>query len=422
MRIRFGTVLIVLVALFLGFNAGYILAQSPLAPFNAFSGVPLGGSSDRQETEAFMEAWDLVQTRYYRQPVDNDALIQGAIDGMLGTLEDQYTRYLPPQDEVRSQEQMDGEFQGIGVVVENIDGAITVVSPIDGSPAEVAGMLPGDILRQADGIDLNGLDLSAAADIIRGPRGSSVNLVIERDGVQLILDIVRDTIVVPSVSGEMLDNNIAYVRINQFIRTTESDLQQVLSELNQSNPAGMILDLRRNPGGLLDQVQDVADEFLPNGVVLVEEFGSGRRDVYESTDSGLAEDVPLVVLIDEGSASAAEVLAGAIRDRDRGILVGTQSFGKGTIQSVNALSNGGGIRMTIARWLTPKDTWVHGNGLQPDIVITLPEDLTTLDEGEDPQLQAAIDHLLGKPVVSMDTSAELPAATLPATAVDAPQP
>lgn len=424
MRIRFGTVLIVLVLLVIGFNAGYILGQSPWAPFNVFSGAFLTSPTDREATEAFLETWDLVQTRYYRQPVDDEVLIQGAIDGMLGTLGDEYTRYLPPQDEVRSQEEMDGEFQGIGVVVESVDGAITVVSPIEGSPAEAAGMQPGDILREADGIDLTGMDLTEAADIIRGPRGTSVNLVVERDGERIVFDIVRDVIVVPSVRGEMLDNNIAYVRINQFIRTTESDLASVLSELNASNPAGMILDLRRNPGGLLDQVQDVADEFLPAGVVLVEEFGGGRREVYESTDDGLAEDIPLVVLIDEGSASAAEVLAGAIRDRERGILVGAQSFGKGTIQSVNSLSNGGGLRMTIARWLTPGDNWVHESGLQPDIVINWPEDPATLEENEDPQLQAAIDYLLGRPVVSEDTSAEAvaPKEAGESTEVGAPQP
>jgi carboxyl-terminal processing protease len=427
MRIRFGSVLIAIVIFVIGLNAGYIFGQSPWAPFNAFTGAGLTPPTDRQATDAFLEAWDLVQTRYYRQPVDDDVLIQGAIDGMLGTLGDQYTRYLPPQDEVRSQEQMDGQFQGIGVVVENVDGAITVVSPIEGSPAEAAGLQPGDILRQADGIDLDGLDLTEAADIIRGPQGTLVNLVVEREGEQLVFDIERDTIVVPSVRGEMLDDGIAYVRINQFIRTTESDLQAILRELNESNPTGLILDLRRNPGGLLDQVQDVADEFLPSGVVLVEEFGSGQREVYESTEQGLAETIPMVVLIDEGSASAAEVLAGAIRDRERGILIGTQSFGKGTIQSVNGLSNGGGLRITIARWLTPTDRWVHEEGLTPDFVINWPEDLTTLAEGEDPQLQAAIDYLLGRPVVASETSTDVGEAAVappegPATEVGAPQP
>lgn len=404
MRIRFDNAIIILATLIVGFGAGYVLAQSPWAPFDTFSNVQLGAPTDRQATEAFLEAWDMVQTRYYRQPVDDDVLIQGAIDGMLGTLGDQYTRYLPPQDEQRSQEEMDGEFQGIGVVVESIDGAITVVSPIEGSPAEAAGLLPGDVLVSADGIDLNGMELSAAADIIRGQRGTPVSLVILRNGEQIAMDIIRDTVVVPSVRGEMLDDGIAYVRINQFIRTTEDDLRTTLTELNKSNPRGLVLDLRRNPGGLLDQVQDVADEFLTSGVVLVEEFGGGQRDVYDSTDSGLAQDVPMVVLIDEGSASAAEVLAGAIRDRERGILLGTKSFGKGTIQSVIGLSNGGGLRMTIARWLTPNDTWVHEQGLQPDIVITLPEDPSTLADGEDPQLQAAIDYLLGKPVESDEVS------------------
>ncbi|MEZ4516776.1 MAG: PDZ domain-containing protein [Chloroflexota bacterium] len=236
MRIRLSTVLIGLVILIVGFNAGYILGQSPWAPLDAFSSSTLGAATDREATGAFLEAWDMVQTRYYRQPVDDDALIQGAIDGMLGTLGDQYTRYLPPADEERSQEQMDGEFQGIGVVVENVDGAITVISPIEGSPAEAAGMQPGDILLEADGIDLAGMDLTEAADIIRGPQGTTVNLVIDRDGEQISLDIMRDTVVVSSVRGEMLDDGIACVRISQFIRTTEDDLKDVLTELDASNP------------------------------------------------------------------------------------------------------------------------------------------------------------------------------------------
>jgi carboxyl-terminal processing protease len=200
----------------------------------------------------------------------------------------------------------------------------------------------------------------------------------------------------------MLENGIGYVRINQFIRNTDEELEMVLEELTAANPSGLVLDLRHNPGGLLDQVNDVADEFLSEGVVLVEEFGDGRQEVYESSDAGLAEEIPLVVLIDEGSASAAEVLAGAIQDRDRGVLIGDTSFGKGTVQSIHGLSNGGGLRLTVARWLTPGENWVHEQGLQPDFVVTLPEteELTTGDEqAADPQLDAAIQHLLGEPAV-----------------------
>lgn len=404
MQRRFLTGLFIFVAILIGFNAGYILGQSPWAPFHTFG---IGGASraDSEATRPFWEVWDLVNARYYQQPLDSEALMQGAIDGMLAVLEDENTRYLPPQEETRSQEQMDGEFQGIGVVVESIDGAITVVSPIEGSPAEEAGLQPGDVLRTADGIDLTGMDLTEAADIIRGPAGTSVSLEVERDGELLSFDITRARILVPSVRGEVLEGDIGYVRISQFIRTTESDLAEILEELPVSEMSGLILDLRRNPGGLLDQVHNVADEFLPEGVVLIEEFGGERRRVFESGRSGLAEDLPLVVLIDEGSASASEVLAGAIQDRERGVLIGVPSFGKGTVQSVNALSNGGGLRLTIARWLTPAERWVHRSGLTPDLLVVLPE----REEGEpvpevDAQLQAAIDYLRGRPVVESDPS------------------
>jgi carboxyl-terminal processing protease len=398
MQSRIWAVLLVLLLVLTGFNAGYLLGQSPWAPFNAFN---LAGAApaDAETAQPFWEAWNLVHERYYDQPVDDAVLIDGAIEGMLATLGDQHTRYLPPADEARSQEQMDGEFQGIGVVVEDVEGRITVISPIDGSPAEAAGLQPGDVLIEADGVDLAGMDLTEAAGLIRGSAGTSVNLVVDREGERLTFDIVRDIIKVPSVSGEMLDNGIGYVRITQFIRTTRSELATTLDELMAQNPQGIVLDLRRNPGGLLDQVTDVADQFLPAGVVLYEEFAGGQRRVYETSDRGTAEDVPMVVLIDEGSASAAEVLAGAIRDRDRGILIGVKSFGKGTVQSVHTLSNGGGLRLTIAKWLTPDEGWVNGEGLTPDVEVGLPEDITPAElEANDPQLQAAVDYLQGLPM------------------------
>ncbi len=400
MQSRIWSVVLVTLLILTGFNVGYLLGQSPWAPFNAFN-MAGGAPADADVAQPFWEAWNLVHERFYDQPVDDAVLIDGAIDGMLATLGDQHTRYLPPVEETRSQEQMDGEFQGIGVVVEDIEGVITIVSPIEGSPAEAAGLRPGDLLRQADGVDLAGMDLTEAAGLIRGPAGTSVNLVVERDGALLTFDIIRDTIKVPSVTGEVLENGIGYIRITQFIRTTRGELSQTLDELMAQNPQGIILDLRRNPGGLLDQVTDVADQFLPAGVVLYEEFAGGQRRVYETTDRGVAEDVPMVVLIDEGSASAAEVLAGAIRDRDRGILVGVTSFGKGTVQSVHTLSNGGGLRLTIAKWLTPDEGWINETGLTPDVEVALPEDITPAElEANDPQLEAAVDYLQGLPMAS----------------------
>ena len=218
-------------------------------------------------------------------------------------------------------------------------------------------------------------------------------LLIGRDGEQIEIEVIRDVVQLITVRGEMLDDNIAYVRLSRFGDQSAEELKDVLEELVPLNPAGMVLDLRRNPGGGLGTAVDIADQFLPAGTILVERFGNGAEQIHESTDEGLAEDIPLIVLIDEGSASASEVLAGAIQDLDRGTIIGQTSFGKGTVQSWQQLSNGGGVRITIARWLTPDNTWVHGEGLEPDILIPLPE-FETGDTFEDTQLQAAIAFLL----------------------------
>jgi carboxyl-terminal processing protease len=207
------------------------------------------------------------------------------------------------------------------------------------------------------------------------------------------------------VRSEIMDGNIAYLRLSRFGDKSGEELSEALTELMAANPRGLILDLRRNPGGALDTAVDIADEFLPEGIILRERFGNGNERRYESTDEGQAEDLPLVVLIDEGSASASEVLAGAIRDEGRGILIGQTTFGKGTVQTWQALSNGGGIRLTIARWLTPGETWVHKEGLEPDYFIPLPEFNPDV-EFEDTQLQAAIDFLMGETIISVPPEVE----------------
>ena len=401
MNSRSSFTLLIVVLLFLGFSSGYVLGQSPVAPVHVFestAGVP---EEARELFTPFWEVWDLVHTRFYEQPVDDELLTKGAIDGMLAVLDDPHTRYLSPEDEEATRERMDGEFQGIGATVESVDGAITIISPIEGSPAELAGLQPGDILRKADGVDLTGLDLLDAVMLVRGPAGTAVTLQIERDGELFEVEIIRDVVELVSVRGEMLDEGLAYVRITQFGNRTTEEFEETLTTLMANDPAGLILDLRRNPGGGLNTVVEIADQFLPEGIVLQEEFGNGRVNTFESTEKGLAEDIPLVVLIDEGSASASEVLAGAIQDRGRGILIGQTSFGKGTVQTWHGLSNGGGVRITVARWLTPNDSWIHENGIKPDYVITLPE-TDDPDDFEDTQLQAAIDFLLGNPIVSSE--------------------
>jgi carboxyl-terminal processing protease len=402
MKSRFTVIIVGLIALFVGFNSGYLLGQSPAAPFHAFPTAPLS-----QETgEAFVPFWevyDLVQTRYFEQPIDDDILAEGAINGLLAALDDPHTRYLSPQDEIAEREGFEGEIQGIGIEVTSEDGKITVVSPIEGSPAYDAGLRPGDILRNAEDIDLTGMSIMEAAQLIRGPVGTTVSLLIERDGETFEIEVERDVIKIDSVRGEILDENIAYVRLSHFGTRTSQELDGVLSDLLAQEPDGLILDLRRNPGGALDAVVDIADDFLPKSTVLIQEFADGIEREYNASDKGVAEEIPLVVLIDEGSASASEVLAGAIQDHGRGILIGQTTFGKGTVQTWQELSNGGGVRITFARWLTPDEHWVHDEGLKPDISVKLPE-VENVDDFTDTQLQAAIDYLLGKQVIDEESS------------------
>lgn len=358
----------------------------------------LGLASSRMPREAeevfdpFWEVWNLVNSQYFDQPLDSENLMEGAIEGMLSRLEDPNTRYLELAVEESARDSMEGEIQGIGVLVEMVDDQITVVSPFEGSPADGAGIRPGDVLLEADGVDLAGMDLSEAAALIRGPAGTEVDLVILRGEETIELTVTRDVVQIPSVRGEILEGDLAYVRLSRFGNRTPQELSEVLEEVLSQNPRGMILDLRNNPGGGLDASVDIADEFLEEGVVLIEQFGSGRERVFRSSDSGRAQDIPLVVLINEGSASASEVLAGAIRDRQRGILVGSASFGKGTVQTWHALSNGGGVRITTARWLTPDGDWVNETGLSPDVVVSAPE-APPGEPAEDVQLQAAIEQL-----------------------------
>lgn len=387
------------------FAASYMMGASnwPLSQ--------LGLASSRVPPEAeevfdpFWEVWNLVNSQYFDQPLEAENLMEGAIEGMLARLDDPNTRYLEPAVEESARDSMEGEIQGIGVLVEMVDEQITVVSPFEGSPAERAGIRPGDVLLEADGVDLVGMDLSEAASLIRGPAGTEVQLVILRGEETIDFSVTRDVVEIPSVRGEMLEGSLAYVRLSRFGNRTPEELSDVLEDLLSHNPRGMILDLRNNPGGGLDSSVEIADAFLEEGVVLIEEFGTGRERVFRSSDSGMAEDIPLVVLINEGSASASEVLAGAIRDQERGVLIGSTTFGKGTVQTWHALSNGGGVRITTARWITPDGVWVNETGIMPDVVVPSPES-PPADLSDDAQLQAAIEQLQEMIGATADQSTE----------------
>lgn len=344
----------------------------------------------------FWEAWDIVHTQYVNQPVDDTLLMQGAIRGMLEAVGDDYSYYMDPQIYESESTSLSGEYQGIGAYVDTQGEFLTVVSPIEGSPAQAAGLRPGDMIIAIDGEDMANYTPEEARQRVLGEAGTTVVLTIQREGEPEPLEftIVRAKILVPSVTGEMLDDGIAYVDINQFGDNTTSELRTTLDELLLQNPRGIIIDLRFNPGGYLITSVEVTSEFIDEGAVLIEQYGDGTRDVYSALGNGRATELPIVVLINEGSASASEILAGALQDYGRAELVGVQSFGKGSVQVFAPLSNEqGAVRVTIAKWLTPNERTIQDIGLTPNHIVEMTDE--DYENDRDPQLDKAVEVLLG---------------------------
>ncbi|MCK6583681.1 MAG: S41 family peptidase, partial [Anaerolineales bacterium] len=287
--------------------------------------------------------------------------------------------------------------EGIGAYVDTTTDYLTITSPIPGSPAEAAGLLPGDKIVAIDGEDMTGIDAELARRRVLGPAGSTVVLTIVREGEESPLEftIVRARITIASADGEMLEGNIAYIQVTTFGPNTMPELNSVLEELMPQNPKGIILDLRNNGGGFLQTSVDVTSQFLEQGVVLYEQYGDGNRITFEVVPGGAATDVdiPMIVLINEGSASASEIVAGALQDSGRAKLLGTVSYGKGSVQIWYPLSEeNGAVRVTIAKWLTPNGNTIHDIGLTPDYPVELTEDDRIADR--DPQLDEAVRILL----------------------------
>jgi carboxyl-terminal processing protease len=346
--------------------------------------------------EPFWESWDIVHEYYIDQPVDEAELMRGAIRGMLDSLGDQHTSYMDPDQFTQANIPMDGEYEGIGAWVDTEAEYLTIISPMPGSPAEEAGLLPGDPVVKIDGEDMTGLDGSLVIRKVLGPAGSTVVLTILREGEVELFDvtIVRAKITMPSVESEMLDDQLGYVQILTFGTDTKSELRKHLNDLLSDEPDGLIVDFRNNGGGYLQTAVDVGSEFIAEGVILYEDYGDDEEIVvFEALGGGLATEIPLVLLVNGGSASASEIVAGAVQDLGRGVLVGTTTFGKGSVQNWIELGNEqGAVRVTIARWLTPNERQIHEIGLTPDYEVELSEQ-DLIDE-LDPQLDKAIEVLL----------------------------
>jgi carboxyl-terminal processing protease len=344
--------------------------------------------------DPFWQSWDLVHDLYIDQPVDNELMMQGAIRGMMESLGDQHSSYMDPDQYRQANIPLDGGYEGIGAWVDATGDYLTIVSPMPDSPAERAGLLPGDQIIAVDGEDMTGLDGSLVIRKVMGPAGTSLTLTIFRDGEEEPFDVTleRAHIVVPSVQHEMLDEDIAYIKLFSFSGPATEEFKAGLEEILDQDPVGLILDLRNNPGGERDAAVEITSQFIGDGVIMYQEYRDGRRDTFDAVKGGLATEIPLVVLINEGSASGSEIVAGAIQDYQRGPLVGMVTFGKGSVQNWIPLADEQGlVRVTIARWLTPNERTIHELGVEPDYEVDLTEEdfLAEID----PQLDKAIELL-----------------------------
>jgi carboxyl-terminal processing protease len=340
----------------------------------------------------FWETWELVHEEYVDQPVDDLALMRGAIEGMLDALGDRHTSYMTSEEFQQANESLEGEYEGIGAWVDITGDYVEIISPMKGSPAAEAGLQPNDKVVAVDGEDMTGVPGDLVLQRILGPAGTDVTLTVERNGETFEVNITREKIVVPTVESEMLEGDIAYIALLNYGSNTTQQLRGALQDLLEQNPRGLIFDLRNNGGGYLNTAIQVVSEFIAEGVVMYEEYGDGETFAYDAIPGGLATDIPLVLLVNEGTASASEITAGAIQDYERAPLVGVTTYGKGSVQNWIALEdNAGGVRITIARWLTPDGRQISEQGLTPEHIVEMTEE--DYQEGRDPQLDKALEVL-----------------------------
>ena len=343
------------------------------------------------EFDRLAEVWELLQREHIAgQNLDPAAVSDGAIRGMLAAIDDPYAAFVDRQQFPLSQQDIQGFFEGIGAEVGIRDGAITILAPIEDSPADKAGLKPGDVILEVDGESIRGFGLLEVVGRIRGEKGTTVRLLVRRmsSGASEELTIERGVIPLKSVRLLMQAGWIGHLRITGFTGTTNDDLATAIERFERSKGLGMVVDLRYNPGGLVSSVVDVTSQFIDQGLVLYQIDAQGDRRDWNLTPGGLALEIPVVVLVNEFSASASEVFAGAMMDHERAQVIGATTFGKGSVNKLWPLSDGSGVNFTTARWFTPNGTLIEGEGIVPDVLQDASE-----DESEDIQLDRAIEAL-----------------------------
>jgi carboxyl-terminal processing protease len=364
----------------------------------------------------FWRAWDIISRNYVDpKSIDATKMTDGAIMGMVDSLGDTgHTRYLPPDVAKAEREALDGRFEGIGAYIDVRDGQPVIIQPIEGSPAEKAGLKAGDQIIKVDGQDVHGVTIDQLRALVRGPRGTQVVLSVHHSDAAGVVEITvtRDEINIPAVTWRLLPGNVALIQLAQFSERASDDIRKAIADARAKGATSIVLDLRNNPGGLVTQLMGVASEFLPKGTtVLIEQGRDGKQVPYTTQDGGTALDIPLVVLVNNNSASSAEILAVALSNAGRAKVIGVPTFGTATVLRSFRLDNGGEIRVGTTQWLTPKGDLVRGKGITPDEIVELPVGKTALSPSEaaalDPAgLQASGDTQLLRAIESLKTATQ----------------
>lgn len=390
MKIFFGMInLKIVLIVALAFILGWKLGQTE-------TGQPL--SNPDVDFKLFWDTWNLLSRDFLeRETLDKDKLFYGAISGMVSAAGDPYTFFLPPEVQKASKEELGGSFEGVGIQLGfDKEKKLVVIAPLSGMPAEKAGVKAGDWIVKIDTKDTLGMTLPEAVKLIRGEKGTKVELVIAREEEEdtRTFSLTRDTILVKSVELQYKKTKsgkqVAVIKLSRFSDRTRPEWNEAVGDILLKGPAGLVLDVRNNPGGYLDGAVFVVSEFLDGGDVVLQKDGKEREQAFKVNRKGQLLNIPLIVLINKGSASASEIVAGALQDRGRAKLVGEKSFGKGTIQEAEELDQGAGVHITVAKWLTPNGRWVNETeGLEPDVIIEMDKE----DETKDLQLEKALEML-----------------------------
>ncbi len=396
------------------FGSGYKLAewkiknssrdQLTYTVFNAQNNLPKGTKAENVDFSLFWDTWEKVEQKYVdRGKIDPQKMFYGSIKGMVASVEDPYTFFLTPEENKQSKADLGGKFEGIGAQLGLKENRIVIIAPLKDSPAESAGVLSGDIITKVDGESTEKWTLLQTVSKIRGDNGTEVILTVARASGEKDIPIIRQEIKVPSVELTYEKKNgktVAYLRLSQFGDSTNNEWETAATEIadkwSNKEIAGLVLDVRGNPGGYLESSVFIASEFLEQGKMVVKQETTNSDDrVYSVKRNGLLLDIPLTVLINQGSASASEILSGALRDHKRATLVGQKSFGKGSVQEALDLQDGAGLHVTIAKWLLPNGEWINGKGIEPEVLVENEvNEESTLTNEQDAQLQKALELVI----------------------------